>query len=110
FGSMLTPTLEAAEKLDTTVANMRFVKPLDLELIARLAAEHELLVTVEENTVQGGAGAAVLEALQSMKSNVRTLCLGLPDEFIEHGIHETMLAECGLNGEGIVAAIEAKLT
>ena len=110
FGSMLTPALEAAEKLDATVANMRFVKPLDLELIARLAAEHELLVTVEENTIQGGAGAAVMEAWQGMKSSVCTLCLGLPDKFIEHGVHETMLAECGLNGEGIVAAIEATLT
>jgi 1-deoxy-D-xylulose-5-phosphate synthase len=110
FGSMLTPALEAAERLDATVANMRFVKPLDLELIRQLAAGHALLVTVEENTVQGGAGAAVMEALQGMKSGVRTLCLGLPDEFIEHGVHETMLAECGLNSEGIVAAIEATLT
>ena len=110
FGSMLAPALEAGEQLDATVANMRFVKPLDLELIGRLAAEHELLVTVEENTVQGGAGAAGMEALQGMKSNVRTLSLGLPDEFIEHGVHETMLAECGLNAQGIVAAIEAKLT
>lgn len=110
FGSMLSPALEAAEKLDASVANMRFVKPLDLELIARLAAEHELLVTVEENTVQGGAGAAVMEALQGIKSDVRTLCLGLPDKFIEHGVHETMLAECGLNSDGIVAAIEATLT
>ena len=110
FGSMLTPALEAAETLDATVANMRFVKPLDMALLTRLAAEHELLVTVEENTVQGGAGAAVMEALQGMQSNTRTLCLGLPDKFIEHGVHETMLAECGLNGEGIVAAIEAILS
>jgi 1-deoxy-D-xylulose-5-phosphate synthase len=110
FGSMLTPALEAAEKLDATVANMRFVKPLDVELIEQLAAEHELLVTVEENAVMGGAGAAVMEALQNMPCKVATLCLGLPDKFIEHGVHETMLAECGLNSEGIVAAIEAKLT
>ena len=110
FGSMLTPALEAAEKLDATVANMRFVKPLDVELIRQLAAEHELLITVEENAVMGGAGAAVMEALQNMQCKVATLCLGLPDKFIEHGVHETMLAECGLNSEGIVAAIEATLT
>ena len=110
FGSMLAPALKAAEKLDATVANMRFVKPLDLELIKRLAREHTLLVTVEENSVLGGAGAAVIEALQNMESDVLTLTLGLPDVFIEHSVHETMLAECGLNDEGIVAAIEAKLT
>ncbi|HYD33830.1 MAG TPA: 1-deoxy-D-xylulose-5-phosphate synthase [Methylophilaceae bacterium] len=110
FGSMLAPALLAAEKLNATIANMRFVKPIDVELIAQLAAQHELIVTVEENTVMGGAGAAVLETLQRLQSKVNTLCLGLPDEFIEHGVHETMLAECGLSWEGIVAAIEAKLT
>jgi len=110
FGSMLTPALEAADKLNATVANMRFVKPLDVELVAQLAASHDLLVTIEENTVMGGAGAAVMEVLQNMQSKAATLCLGLPDRFIEHGVHETMLAECGLNSEGIIAAIEAKLT
>ena len=110
FGSILAPALQAADGLDATVANMRFVKPLDVGLIAQLAQSHNLLVTIEENTIMGGAGAAVMEALQSMQSHVATLCLGLPDTFIEHGVHETMLAECGLNSEGIVAAIEAKLT
>jgi len=110
FGSMLSPALEAAEKLNATVANMRFVKPLDTELIQFLAAEHTLIVTIEENTVMGGAGAAVMEALQALNLDKPTLCLGLPDNFIEHGIHETMLAECGLDVVGIVAAIEKKLT
>jgi 1-deoxy-D-xylulose-5-phosphate synthase len=110
FGSMLTPTLQAAEKLDATVANMRFVKPLDNALIAELAAAHELIVTVEENAIMGGAGAAVMEALQILHPQTATLTLGLPDMFIEHGVHETMLAECGLNADGIVAAIEKALT
>ena len=110
FGSMLTPALEAAEKLDATVANMRFVKPLDMDLVKTLAEQHELIVSIEENVIMGGAGAAVMEALQSMNIDKPTLCLGLPDTFIEHGIHETMLAECGLDLDGIVAAIEKKLT
>jgi 1-deoxy-D-xylulose-5-phosphate synthase len=110
FGSMLTPAMQAAERLGASVANMRFVKPLDIDLIRHLAATHELLVTVEENAIQGGAGAAVMEALQGLSADVETLCLGLPDVFIEHGVHETMLAECGLNADGIVAAIEKKLT
>lgn len=110
FGSMVAPALAAAEELNATVADMRFVKPLDLELIEQLASQHTLIVTIEENTVSGGAGAAVMEALQSMGISIDTLCLGLPDEFIEHGVHETMLASCGLNPSGIVAAIEKKLT
>lgn len=110
FGSTLSPALEAAEKLNATVANMRFVKPMDTELIKSLAAEHTLIVTIEENAIMGGAGAAVMETLQAFNIDKPTLCLGLPDSFIEHGIHETMLAECGLDVDGIVAAIEKKLT
>jgi 1-deoxy-D-xylulose-5-phosphate synthase len=110
FGSMLTPALEAAEKIDATVANMRFVKPLDMDLLKMLAERHDLIVTIEENAIMGGAGAAVMEALQTMNIDKPILCLGLPDTFIEHGIHETMLAECGLDIDGIVAAIEKKLT
>ncbi len=110
FGSMLTPSLAAAEELDATVANMRFVKPLDVDLVMQLANSHDLIVTVEENAVMGGAGAAVIEALQAMRKNNNVLCLGLPDTFIEHGIHETMLAECGLDAKGIKAAIEKQLT
>jgi 1-deoxy-D-xylulose-5-phosphate synthase len=109
FGSMLAPALQAASVLDTTVANMRFVKPLDIDLIERLAKTHDLIVTVEENALMGGAGAAVLEAIQSLDLSTPTLCLGLPDTFIEHGVHETMLAECGLDSIGISNAIKQKL-
>jgi len=110
FGSMLQPALAAAESLDATVANMRFVKPLDTALILDLAASHELLVTIEENAVMGGAGAAVMEALQAAGSTTKTLILGLPDQFIEHGTPEKMLAACGLDGSGIASAIEKILT
>ncbi|PKO24760.1 MAG: 1-deoxy-D-xylulose-5-phosphate synthase [Betaproteobacteria bacterium HGW-Betaproteobacteria-8] len=110
FGSMVYPAMQAADKLDATVADMRFVKPLDTGLIKDLASRHELIVTIEENAISGGAGAAVMEALQAMNLSIDTLCLGLPDEFIEHGVHETMLASCGLSADGIIAAIEKKLT
>jgi 1-deoxy-D-xylulose-5-phosphate synthase len=86
------------------------VKPIDEALIRELAATHQLLVTVEENAIMGGAGAAVMEFMQANNLYTQTLCLGLPDIFIEHGVHETMLAECGLNATGIIAAIEKKLT
>ncbi len=110
FGSMLAPALQAALVLDATVANMRFVKPLDVELIKQLATSHDLIVTIEENALMGGAGAAVLEAMQNMHLSKPTLCLGLPDSFIEHGVHETMLAECGLDASGIVQSIQQKLS
>jgi 1-deoxy-D-xylulose-5-phosphate synthase len=109
FGSMLSPSLQAAETLDATVINMRFIKPLDTSIIESVASNHDLIVTVEENTTIGGAGAAVLEAMQAMNIRIPTLTLGLPDKFIEHGVHETMLAECGLNAESIVKTIETKL-
>ncbi len=109
FGSMLAPALQAASVLDATVANMRFVKPLDIELIEELAKTHDLIVTIEENALMGGAGAAVLEALQTLNASTPTLCLGLPDIFIEHGVHETMLAECGLDSSGIVRSVSARL-
>ncbi|MDP2694377.1 MAG: transketolase C-terminal domain-containing protein, partial [Gallionella sp.] len=105
FGSMLAPALAAAEQLDATVANMRFVKPLDAELVLRLAREHELLVTVEENAVQGGAGSAVAECLQQHGIVIPVLQLGLPDRFIEQGEHARMLADCGLDAAGLVKAI-----
>jgi 1-deoxy-D-xylulose-5-phosphate synthase len=108
FGSMLTPALAAAEQLDATVANMRFVKPLDAGLVLQLAREHELLVTVEENTVQGGAGSAVAECLMQHGINVPVLHLGLPDEFLEQGNPAQMLADCGLDAAGLIAAIRAK--
>lgn len=114
FGSMLQPALKAAENMNATVADMRFVKPIDAELIQQLANTHSCIVTVEENCIMGGAGSAVLEALQSMQHSIqhpiKTLCLGLPDQFIEHGVHETMLAECGLDAEGITQAIAKLIT
>lgn len=110
FGSMLAPALEAAEKLNATVANMRFVKPLDIDLVENLAKSHDLIITIEENAIMGGAGAAVMEAMQLLNIETPMLCLGLPDHFIEHGVHENMLAECGLDADGIINAIEKKLT
>lgn len=114
FGPMLAAALEAAERLDATVANMRFVKPLDRSLIEELAQHHTMLVTIEENCILGGAGSAVMEALQTIQASIqhpiKTLSLGLPDQFIEHGVHETMLAECGLDGEGIYRTIAAQIT
>ena len=109
FGSMLAPALQAALVLDASVANMRFVKPLDINLINELAKSHDLIVTIEENALMGGAGAAVLEVMQTLNLTNPTLCLGLPDTFIEHGVHETMLAECGLDSAGIVKAVQQKL-
>jgi 1-deoxy-D-xylulose-5-phosphate synthase len=109
FGSMVQPSLEAAEQLDATVANMRFVKPLDEALVAELAASHDLLVTVEENVVMGGAGSAVLESLQRQRIKASVLQLGLPDRFIDHGDPALQLASCGLNKDGILASIRAKL-
>jgi 1-deoxy-D-xylulose-5-phosphate synthase len=109
FGSMLKPALEASSVLGCSVANMRFIKPIDIELIQQLASSHDLIVTMEENALMGGAGAAVLEAMQMLNLNNPTLCLGLPDTFIEHGVHEAMLADCGLDSAGIIKSIQQKL-
>ena len=109
FGTMVKPALEAAESINATVADMRFVKPLDEELIFRLATTHDLVVTVEENTVHGGAGAGVLEYLSVQSISVPTLVLGLPDRFIDHGDPTEMLVECGLDGTGILASVTHKL-
>jgi len=110
FGSMLKPALDAAEELDATVANMRFVKPLDDALVAELARSHDLLVTVEENVVEGGAGSAVLESLQQQGLKVPVLQLGLPDRYVDHGDPALQLASCGLNRDGILASIRARLS
>jgi len=109
FGSMLAPALAAGEALDASVANMRFVKPIDRELIAQLAGEHSLLVSVEENAVIGGAGSEVARVLEEIGSPVRLLRLGLPDRFIDHGDHARLLGELGLDGVGIAAAIRSWL-
>jgi 1-deoxy-D-xylulose-5-phosphate synthase len=110
FGSMLQASLIAGEELEATVANMRFVKPLDDALVLRLAATHDLVVTVEENAVQGGAGSAVLESLAAQGVAVPVLQLGLPDQFVEHGDPAGLLAECGLDAAGIVRSVRERLT
>ncbi|AKJ68587.1 1-deoxy-D-xylulose-5-phosphate synthase [Pandoraea thiooxydans] len=108
FGSMLAPALAAAEALDATVANMRFVKPIDAELVRRLADEHDYLVTVEEGCIMGGAGSACAESLLEDGVNRPILQLGLPDKFIDHGDPAQLLAMCGLNAAGITESIVAR--
>ena len=110
FGSMLKPALEAAAALDASVANMRFVKPLDTELVGQLARTHELLVTVEEHQIMGGAGGAVCEALAAMGIEKRVLLLGLPDRFIDHGDPVKLLSSVGLDAPGIERAIRAAIS
>jgi 1-deoxy-D-xylulose-5-phosphate synthase len=101
---MVKPALEAGEALNASVVNMRFVKPLDVEIIKELARTHELVVTVEEHQVMGGAGSAVCEALDG---KTRILLLGLPDRFIDHGDPGRLLASVGLDAEGIRKSITA---
>jgi len=105
FGPGVTPALQVAEKLNATVADMRFVKPLDAELVRQLAHSHDRLVTLEENVVMGGAGSAVAELLQAGGIIRPLLHLGLPDRFVEHGDPATLLARCSLDASGIEAAI-----
>ncbi len=109
FGSPLDSALQVAEKLNATVANMRFVKPLDEALVRQLADSHRLLVTLEENVIQGGAGSAVNEYLAAIQHQVRAINLGLPDHFIEHASPAEQLREAGLDPESILAAIEQAL-
>jgi 1-deoxy-D-xylulose-5-phosphate synthase len=108
FGTLLYPALEAAQALNATVVNMRWAKPLDTALLLQVAAEHEALVTVEEGAVIGGAGSAVLEALQAAGVLKPVLQLGLRDEFIEHGDHAKLMALQGLDAPGIALSIRAR--
>jgi 1-deoxy-D-xylulose-5-phosphate synthase len=105
FGAMLKPALEAGEALGATVANMRFVKPLDLDLVKQLAETHHLIVSVEEHQVMAGAGSAVCEALATLGLEKRILLLGLPDRFIDHGDPAKLLTSVGLDAEGLRASI-----
>ena len=105
FGTMLHPALAAAETLDATVANMRFVKPLDVDLLVELARSHEGFVTIEEGCVMGGAGSAVLEALQQSGITLPVLVLGLPDIFSEHGDPGKLLSSFGLDAAGIEQSV-----
>ena len=102
FGSMLAPALQAAEELDATVANMRFVKPIDRDLITQLAREHSLLISIEENTLIGGAGSEVARILDEIGSPTHFTRMGLPDHFIDHGDQSRLLAETGLDKAGII--------
>ncbi len=110
FGSMVAPALEAGVRLDATVVNMRFVKPLDVGLLQRLARTHETLVTVEEGCIAGGAGSACLECLSAAGIAVNSLLLGFPDNFVEHGEPAELLATCGLDADGIENAIVSFVT
>ncbi|NOY16874.1 MAG: 1-deoxy-D-xylulose-5-phosphate synthase [Gammaproteobacteria bacterium] len=105
FGSMLAPALEVGKNITATVVDMRFIKPLDEEIIEQLSESHQLIVTVEENVIKGGAGSAVNEYLARINSNCLRLNLGLPDQFVEHGDTRILLADCGLDPTGIQKAI-----
>ncbi|PRD65550.1 1-deoxy-D-xylulose-5-phosphate synthase [Malikia granosa] len=109
FGTLLQPALAAAEALDATVVNMRWAKPLDLELLLEVARSHEAIVTLEEGAIAGGAGSAVLEALQAARLPLPVLQLGLPDRFIEHGDHAGLLSQLGLDAAGIERSVRAWL-
>ena len=108
FGTLLYPALQAGEALNATVVNMRWAKPLDTELLAKIAATHDALVTVEEGATMGGAGSAVLEALQDLQQPKPVLVLGIADVFTEHGDPTHLLAEMGLDAAGIQASIQKR--
>ena len=110
FGSMVNPAREAAEKLDASLVDMRFIKPLDHTMITRMALEHTLLVTVEENVISGGAGSAVNELIRERELETAILTLGVPDQFIHQDKPANMLTACGLDSQGILNAIECRLT
>ena len=110
FGAMLQPALSAAEKLNASLVDMRFVKPLDQEMIAQMATDHNLVVTVEENVLAGGAGSAVNELLQEQQIKTEMLNLGIPDNFVRQDSPASMLAQCGLNEEGILTSIDNRLS
>jgi 1-deoxy-D-xylulose-5-phosphate synthase len=106
FGVMVEPAVRIAERLDATVVNMRFVKPLDEETVLRIAARHKAIVTVEENVVAGGAGSAIAELLAQERALLPMLMLGIPDRFIEHGSRDECLAAAGLDPVSLSGAIE----
>ena len=107
WGSMVTPALAAGKHLGATVVNMRFIKPIDEQLILELAKSHEVFITVEENVISGGAGSAVNEFLQAQRILMPVLNIGLPDSFVEQGTREELLTICGLDTQGIIAQTEA---
>ena len=105
FGTLLHAALDAAEQVDATVVNMRFVKPLDTQMLDEIAANHQLIITIEENAVLGGAGSAVNEYYQQQDIRTRLHMMGLPDRFVDHGDHGQMLSACGLDASGIIDTI-----
>ncbi len=108
FGSMVHPALQVAEEIDATICDMRFVKPLDIELIQQICMDHDYIVTIEENVIMGGAGSACLEAMQLLNLTNPVLQLGIPDEFIEHGDPKLLLSSIGLDKNGILQALQNK--
>jgi len=108
FGPAVAAALASAEEFDATVADMRFVKPIDEALVLQIARTHDALVTIEENAVQGGAGSAVLETLAAAELKAAVLQLGLPDRFVDHGDTALLLKECGLDASGITAAVRQR--
>lgn len=110
FGTLLQSVLEVADSLNATVINMRFVKPLDTQQIDQVVAHHELLVTVEENVIKGGAGSAVNEYVAEQGYQISILNLGLPDTFIEHGSQAELLRDCGLDSAGLLRTITRQLS
>jgi 1-deoxy-D-xylulose-5-phosphate synthase len=109
FGGLLNVALNVGESLNATVVNMRFVKPIDKDMLRTVSDSHEMLVTLEENVIMGGAGSAVLEALSALGIQIATMRLGLPDRFVDHGDPALLLKECGLDAQGIHDAIQAAM-
>jgi 1-deoxy-D-xylulose-5-phosphate synthase len=108
FGTLLYPALDVGELLNATVVNMRFVKPLDMDLLKAVAANHDYLVTIEDGAIMGGAGSACLEALIQLNIHKPVLQLGLKDEFIEHGDYNLLMSRCGLDTDGIKTSITTR--
>jgi 1-deoxy-D-xylulose-5-phosphate synthase len=108
FGTLLYPALDVGEALNATVVNMRFVKPLDVDLLKAVATNHDYLVTIEDGAIMGGAGSACLEALIQLNINKPVLQLGLKDEFIEHGDYNLLMSRCGLDADGIKTSITTR--
>jgi 1-deoxy-D-xylulose-5-phosphate synthase len=105
FGSMVNICEDVADELDATLINMRFIKPIDKRMIKIIAKTHDLIVTVEDNAVMGGAGSSVLEVISDQKIGCETLSIGIPDKFIEHGTQNEVYAMCGLNKASIIKKI-----
>jgi 1-deoxy-D-xylulose-5-phosphate synthase len=110
FGSMVNLACEVGEEIDATVANMRFIKPIDEALVTELAATHDLVVTLEENALIGGAGSEVSRIIERLPKRPRVLRLGLPDQFVDHGDQAQLLASVGLDKAGILASIRDALS